>query len=66
MLLLSCSYSKPLRLGPIDRTGNSTVNAAPNAYGQHRANGNGDAYAPGYWGSYRHGWRGYGHRYGWR
>ena len=24
------------------------------------------AYAPGYWGGYGHGWRGYGHRYGWR
>ena len=24
------------------------------------------AYAPGYWGGYGHGWRGYDHRYGWR
>jgi hypothetical protein len=24
------------------------------------------AYAPGYWGGYGHGWRGDGHRYGWR
>jgi hypothetical protein len=24
------------------------------------------AYAPGYWGGYGYGWRGYGHRYGWR
>ena len=24
------------------------------------------AYAPGYWGGYAQGWRGYGHHYGWR